>query len=387
METWINASKALSLLKVRPQTLYANVSRGKIRTKQSPNDGRKSLYHFDDIVQLSARKRGQRKLEDVALQATVNGLPIMSTSISTIVNGTLFYRDKNAVDLSKGCHLEDIASHLWQCDKFQLSPSNITLNDNIFDNTNPIEKLTLEIAANLHLGPFSKDQDLAALKENAKKILGQIIHILFSGIPNRKERKISQIASEFWSAPEAEEDIRYILCLLADHELNASTFANRVVISTGASLNSGILAALSALNGPLHGNMYIELNKLISRTQQIGVESAIKERLDLYQSIPGFSHPLYPQGDIRCKAILNRLPVASLLEEIKETTYRLTGEEPNIDFALVYLVKHYNLPLNSPIYLYIAARTVGWLAHSIEQASMGKLIRPRAKYKTSSITH
>lgn len=382
METWINASKALSLLKVRPQTLYANVSRGKIRTKQSPNDARKSLYHSGDIVQLCARKRGQRKLEDVALQATVNGLPIMSTSISTIVNGTLFYRDKNAVDLSESCHLEDIASHLWQCDKFQLSPSNFMLNDNIFDNTSPIEKLTLEIASNLHLGPFSKDQDLATLKENAKKILSQIIHILFSGIPDRKERKISQIASEFWSIPESEENIRYILCLLADHELNASTFANRVVISTGASLYSGILAALSALNGPLHGKKYIELNKLISRSRNIGVESAIKEWLCIQESIPGFGHPLYPQGDIRCKAILNRIPSETLLEEIKETTYRLTGEEPNIDFALIYLVEHYKLPPNSPLYLYIAARTVGWLAHSIEQASKGNLIRPRAKYRT-----
>jgi citrate synthase len=58
----------------------------------------------------------------------------------------------------------------------------------------------------------------------------------------------------------------------------------------------------------------------------------------------------------------------------------VTGEEPNIDFALVALAQAYRLPLASPLALFALGHSVGWLAHAMEQAQSGTLIRPRARY-------
>ncbi|MGH8383190.1 citrate synthase [Pseudomonas sp.] len=381
MNTWISSSEALSMLNVRAQTLYANVSRGKIRTKRDPVDTRKSLYHSGDVARLCGRHRGQRRLDDVVAEVTGWGHPIMTSSISTVKNGVLLYRGINAIDLARSWSLEDVASLLWQSQKFKISEPAFNASERIFYSACPIEKTMQAVSSQMHLDPFTRAQPEINLKTNAIEILARVIYALFGGTPKKLEGSISQIACNFWEIPEAENSVREALCLLADHELNASTFATRVVISTGASFCSGIIAGLAALSGPLHGRVYTELNSLISRSNDIGTEPAIKEWTHKHNYIPGFGHPLYPEGDIRCKALLSSIPQNNRLQEIQKTVIHLTGELPNIDFALACLVEHYKLPSEAPIYLYIAARTVGWLAHAMEQSLEGKLIRPRARYQ------
>jgi citrate synthase len=99
------------------------------------------------------------------------------------------------------------------------------------------------------------------------------------------------------------------------------------------------------------------------------------------QQLPGFGHPLYPEGDVRAAALLSGLAVDQLTEELRQAAYEATGALPNIDFALAALTRSFRLPRHAPLALFTLGRSVGWAAHAIEQITKGDLIRPRARYQ------
>ena len=94
--SWLTAPEALQVLGVRPQTLYANVSRKKIRAKPDPKDTRRSLYHEADVRKMARQHGGPRKATAVAAAAIEWGDPILSSAVSTVVEGRLYYRGRDA---------------------------------------------------------------------------------------------------------------------------------------------------------------------------------------------------------------------------------------------------------------------------------------------------
>src|SRR6218665_731149 len=92
---WITAEEALRQLGTKPQTLYANVSRGRIRAKPDPADPRRSLYQADDVKRLAARHSGRRQSAAVAAEAIRWGDPVLPTAISAISQERLFYRGRD----------------------------------------------------------------------------------------------------------------------------------------------------------------------------------------------------------------------------------------------------------------------------------------------------
>src|SRR5258706_7323551 len=109
MAEWLNAEEALSRLGVRPQTLYAYVSRGRVRAEVDPDAPRRSRYRASDIAALTSRKRRGRRAADVAAHAIAWGEPVLSSAITTISDGRLFYRGRDAVRLSRTETLESVA--------------------------------------------------------------------------------------------------------------------------------------------------------------------------------------------------------------------------------------------------------------------------------------
>jgi citrate synthase len=174
--------------------------------------------------------------------------------------------------------------------------------------------------------------------------------------------------------------VRRALVLLADHELNASTFAVRVAASTGSSLAAASLAGLAALSGPLHGGMAARVEMFVDEAERRGPAKAVAERLAQGSAMPGFGHPLYPDGDPRAAALLDAFKVPPMLAELRRETEAATGLPPNIDFALVAMARTLALPADAPFSLFAVGRMAGWHAHAIEQLQTGKLIRPRARY-------
>ena len=96
--------------------------------------------------------------------------------------------------------------------------------------------------------------------------------------------------------------------------------------------------------------------------------------------MPGFGHNLYPDGDPRAAALLDRFAPPPGLARLAETTRAVAGLAPNVDFALVAACEHLGLPSDAPFALFAVARCAGWIAHAIEQGQSAGLIRPRARY-------
>lgn len=182
-----------------------------------------------------------------------------------------------------------------------------------------------------------------------------------------------------------------LLILHADHELNASTFAARVIASTLSDVYSAVTGAVGALKGPLHGGAN---EKVIEMTIEIGnpenTESYVDALLAKRQKITGFGHRVYKTMDPRA-AILKDMAktfvhtekerkVFQILEKTEEMMKTWKNLYPNVDLYSGLALNHVGIPsyLFTPVFA--VGRAPGWLAHVLEQYADNRLIRPRAEY-------
>jgi citrate synthase len=131
---------------------------------------------------------------------------------------------------------------------------------------------------------------------------------------------------------------------------------------------------------------FAEAGNLAHKTPGMAARAAIANRLRQGDRVPGFGHPLYPGGDPRAVLLL-RFSEASgngkewrRVESMSRAGFALLQLSPNLDFGLVAITRTYSLPAYVPLVLFALGRTVGWIAHAIEQHATGDLIRPRARY-------
>ncbi|MYM33187.1 citrate synthase [Duganella sp. FT94W] len=381
---WMTAAEALHVLNVRPQTLYANVSRGKIRTRPDDDDPRRSRYHGDDVLRMARRANGRRKVEAVSAQAMQYGDPVLPSAVSTALNGRLLYRGHDAATLAETASLEDIAALLWECSPAEAGaiwPAGASGVSPVATHDGALTAALVALARRSALDPPSLGRPAAELRAEAASVLATLVAALAGAQPGgHAADTISRRLAIAWRAEQHEDLIRRTLVLMADHELNASTFATRVAISTGASLAAGVLAGLTTLTGPLHGGGAAEFALLIAQAQACSAEEAVSHWRDSKRPLPAFGHPLYPDGDPRAAALLKRLPKISPHAELALAAEQQAGELPSIDYALSVLTAACDLPEDAPLILFATGRCVGWLAHALEQVQANRLIRPRARY-------
>ena len=390
---WIPIADALALLDVKPQTLYANVSRGRVRAKPDPANSQRSLYLRSDLERLAAKRAGKRRSDAIASGTIQWGDPVMPSGISTIAEGRLWYRGVDAIVLSQSASLEEVAGLLWEGPSLPATKSV----PRVAAASSPLTAALLAIAGRAGTDLPTLGRSASVLREDAASVFFTLLDALVPITPTRpsgsaanrntasKERftnahSISERIALAWGCPRAEDTIRRTLVLLADHELNASTFAARVAASTGASLSASVLAGLCALSGPLHGRASAFMQALTEAAQRRGAAEAVREHATQGHGFAAFGHPLYPDGDPRSSELLQHIRVPSVHADIAQAVERLVGERPNIDFALSALTRAHRLPPDAPLTLFAIARCVGWLAHALEQSAQRRLIRPRARY-------
>ncbi|WP_419319436.1 citrate synthase family protein [Caulobacter sp. ErkDOM-E] len=372
---WLDAEQVLERLGIRPQTLYAYVSRGRIEAAAHPDDPRRSLYRASDVAALHARKARGRRAADVAAEAIAWGEPVLASAITTVAGGRLWYRGRDAAVLAQDHTLEQTARLLRGGHGAALKAARA--GDVVAGET---ARARLFNALALRAGAEAPARGRAplALAMEAASLLDAVVDAAAGEVT---EGPAHQRLARAWGVDAAGADLlRMALVLLADHELNASTFAARVAASTGASLSAAALAGLCALSGPLHGGMAARVEAFVAEADRTGPARAVSARLAQGSSTPGFGHPLYPDGDPRARALLAAFEPPARLADLRRETEAATGQLPNIDFALVGLARALALPADAPFILFAVARTAGWLAHAIEQGQTGRLIRPRARY-------
>jgi citrate synthase len=377
MSDWLSAEEALGRLRVRPQTLYAYVSRGRVRAEPDPDEPRRSRYRASDVAALAERKARGRKAADVASAAIAWGEPVLASAITTVRDGRLWYRGQDAVRLAETATLEEVARLLrggrgLPPHEEQAAPPGPTAEARAF----------AAFAARAAVDPPSQGRDAEDLAREAARLLDLMAAAVAGregAVPREEEEgAIHERLGRAWRAPRPQWDvIRRALVLLADHELNASTFAARVAASTGASLAASVLAGLCALSGPRHGGMAARVEAFAAKAARVGWRKATPAGL---AAPPGFGHALYADGDPRAGALLAAIEVPPALAALRAEIEAGAGQRANVDFALVAVRQSLGLPGEAPFALFAVARTAGWLAHAIEQAAAGQLIRPRARY-------
>ena len=379
----LTARQAADRLGVKLDTLYAYVSRGRLRSIMVPGM-RERRYRVEDVEALLDTRSGARLPRSPDPEAL---MPVIGSSICLIENGQLYYRGRDAVRLADSATLEEIASLLW-LDEAGSEPtvaSEPTRSASVLPAAGLIERCQIRLTT---LG----DEDLPRVEPTRARVIRtgwRILRELTACVAPTlaSPEPIHRRLGTAWRLGEAGADLlRRALVLVADHELNPSTFVARCVASTGATPYAVIAAALSALSGERHGGETARAEGLFRELVQGDDAMAVMAgRLARGERLPGFGQPIYPEGDPRAAAILAALEraapeLSALAQSAAEIGYRLTGRRPNIDFALAAAAIGLGLPRSAALGLFIIGRTVGWIAHAIEQYESGMLIRPRARY-------
>jgi len=374
----LTSEEAAARLGVSRQTLYAYVSRGLLRSLEA-SDPRQSRYEAEAVEHLAQQRRRGRRPKEVA-RATLNwGLPVLESAITLIHDGRLFYRGADAAVLAADQPFEDVAARLWR-----LPP------DGAFGPVPPVSGSIASGGEETLLTRFaavSSDDPTAAWRTDPARLAegcGEIVRLLAACIVGRtpSAEPVHQYLAQAWHLDaEGADLVRMALVLCADHELNASGFTARCIASTGASLRAAVIGGLAALSGGRHGGMTGLIEGVWRGLDPGRMTSQLRQHLAAGEGLPGFGHPLYPNGDPRAAALLNRMPSRfGDAHAFAAAVADLTGLAPNIDFALVALRRHLRLPEGAAFGLFALGRSAGWIAHAIEQRETRRLIRPRAIY-------
>jgi citrate synthase len=390
----LTAAHAADLLGVTRATLYAYASRGQLRSEAVPGRPRERRYARDDVQRLLDRKAARRDPVAAAARGLHWGGPVLESGITLIHDGRLYYRGRDALALAETATLEDAAMVLWAAedsDRTRLFAQSSALTDRQLARlractTDPytLMQAALPVAARVDLASYD-------LRPAAVRLTGaRIVKLLASIVaPRDAQAPLHRALQRTWAPGRTEvgDAIRAALVLCADHELNVSAFTARCAASAGASPYDVVSAAIATLRGYKHGGAGERVLAMLAASETPRhARAQVAARLRRGEQVPGFGHPLYPNGDPRA-ALLIRLAESTgheaacrAMRNLRKAGTALLNDLPNLDFGLAAITRACGLPDQAPVLLFALGRTIGWIAHAIEEYASGHLIRPRARY-------
>ena len=407
---YLSAEDAARMLRIKPQTLYTYVSRGLIRSV-AQLDRKQRLYYREDIEKVRARsvaRHGQGAMAESAMRW--GGQPVINTSITEITPEGPFYRGRSALELARsGNSLEAVAELLWtgvlhhepmRWDQEPLPPEFVSLMNTValHGPRQPIARIYALATSMLGIAETAGSEirrgtTISGARQLMLALTGCVGYLApepaFSA-PQLSTSIAESISTVFGLESEtaAGSAINQALVLCADHELSSSTFAARVAASTGAELRACVLAAIAAHSGATLGGACDLAEDLL---RGANTRDDVTRRLEAAEQagarVPGFNLPVYPKGDPRARHLLRlaesvapQSPRALLIGAFIDQAERRLQLRPSIEVGLVALTAALNMPERSASALWTLGRTVGWIAHVLEQRLAGFVLRPRAKY-------
>ena len=269
----------------------------------------------------------------------------------------------------------------------------------------PMEVLRTAVSALSFFDADEKDNTHDANVRKSYRLTAQIAMIVAIYDRLRKgleivqpDRSLSHAANFLWMlngvkpSETATRTLDVALILHADHELNASTFAARVIAATLSDIHSALTGAIGALKGPLHGGANEGVMRLLKAIDEKGADPVeyVKDMLARKEKVSGFGHRVYRTEDPRATHLRNmseRLGKDAgqpkwfeMSRAIELYINREKKLNANVDFysASTYAMLGIDIDLYTPIFA--VSRAAGWTAHVIEQLDDNRLIRPRAEY-------
>ncbi|MEV4545935.1 citrate synthase [Micromonospora echinaurantiaca] len=386
-EPLLTTAEVAHRLRIKPETVYAYVSRGLLDRVKVPGE-RVSRFRLADVERLAARTQATRPERDAA--------PAMRTATTLIAYGRLHYRGLDAAALAPVTAFEEVAQWLWTGERrhaaFTASPETLErarrASEHLPAQARVFDRLPVIVAVAAAMDPLRFDLAPATVTALAPGLLSTMVDAL----PQVGEAPPDGgLATRLWSRltgtpayPDGVRALNAALVLLADHDLAASTIAVRVAASTRAHPYAAVLAGLGALDGPMHGAIGASVHRFIEAALRDGAPAAIAEWLRT-GGLPGFGHPRYPDGDPRGAALLDlvtALPIEGALRRTVDdlvATAARRGARPNVDFALAALAHATGMGPGAAEVIFAVARTAGWIAHVVEEYA-----QPSNRFRWSS---
>jgi 2-methylcitrate synthase len=291
--------------------------------------------------------------------------------------------------------------------QYPVSKSTLEMIRSFPTSAQPMHALRTAISSLAFEDPDPNNTDIDAFRTKAMRILAQAPAIVAALDRARKgqqpiepDQSLSFAANFLYMlngekpTPTMERAFDACMILHADHGLNASTFAARVVVSTLSDVYSTLTAAIGALRGPLHGGANEGVMRMLNEIPTVDdVEAYVQGKFERKERIMGFGHRVYKSYDPRAtylKTLAKQLAQdtgntdlyakSHAVEQIMEREVAAKGIYPNVDFysATTYHCIGLELDLFTP--MFALSRIAGWSGHAIEQLKANRLIRPKAEY-------
>lgn len=356
------------------------------------------------------------------IEKGLEGVVIGKSAITFIdgLHGILRYRGIDIKELAKNSSYEEVSYLLWngrlptktQLSKFtkdlsrqrSLSPAVVQVLKSLPRNSDPMEVARTAVS---YVAAFPRKKSETFERANHRKavqlasslstIVSTYDRVRRGQRPLRPDSKLGHAANFLYlrtgRKPSREFERAYdTICMLyADHEMNASTFAGCVTVSTLADLGGGVTSAIATLAGPLHGGSNQRVMEMLEKIGSVDkIEKFVDDELAAGRRIMGFGHRIYKNFDPRAlilKEVADRLTQESksrkwfdMAEKIEDYVWEKKNLRPNIEFYAAVTLNALGIPKDLMPSVFACNRIVGWIAHIFEQYADNRLMRPLTEY-------
>ncbi|WP_307124543.1 citrate/2-methylcitrate synthase [Streptomyces sp. B1I3] len=399
-ERRLTTREAAELLGVKPETVYAYVSRGQLSSRRSPG-GRGSTFGRAEVERLAGRT-GRREARAAA------GDLVFRTGITLIEPDRYYYRGVDATDLARRYGYEEVAEWIWTGElrpgaRFTAPPESLAAAGRVAaalpSHSSATDRLRAAVAAAATVDPLRFDLSPQGVLSSARGLIPTLVGALpvtAGQASDVEDAAGGSLAGQLWprladtpADPASLAVLDTALALLADHDLAASTLAARVAASAHANPYAVVSAGLGVLEGPLHGAASGLAHRMLSEVVDRGSAApVVAGHLRTGRRVPGLGHRLYSGEDPRARVLFTLLaevpraaPALAAARDVVATTARHAPLHANVDLALAVLSVAYGMPAEAGETVFAVSRTAGWIAHALEEYAERPLrMRPRGQY-------
>ncbi|MFK4209043.1 citrate/2-methylcitrate synthase [Streptomyces sp. NPDC030920] len=399
----LSTREAAERLGVKPETVYAYVSRGQLSSSRAPG-GRGSTFDTAEIDAL-ARRTGRRA------PAPAPGDLVFRTGITLIEDDRYYFRGVDATELARQYAYEEVAEWLWTGELrpgIRFTPRAGGGGGGGGGAGAPPPPGGGGAGGGGGGGPappppplrfdLSREAVLAAARSLVPTLVGALP--MAADAPSAAEgapdASGAGLARQLWpkltARPADEPSVAVLdtaLALLIDHDLAASTLAARVAASAHAHPYAVVSAGLGVLEGPLHGAASGLAHRMLTEVLERGSAApVVADHLRTGRRVPGLGHRLYTSEDPRARtlfALLAQMPQAAgalaAARDVVTTMARHAPLHANVDLALAVLSVSCGMPAEAGETVFAVSRTAGWIVHALEEYGERPLrMRPSGQY-------